>query len=112
LDATEKIEMADSDDDDELGKAELGKTWLDMVISDAGFTKITPEGIKHVPRDEVMLPPVQETYLGDAVYASSDGYQIRLRTGDGNNQVIYLDGGVYKALVRFVDAMDNAGGDL
>lgn len=43
-----------------------------------------------------------ETYLGDAVYASFDGYQIKLRTGDGNNQVIYLEPGVYHALQRFV----------
>ena len=43
----------------------------------------------------------EKTYLGDAVYASFDGYQIELRTGDGNNQVIYLDPGVYAALQRF-----------
>jgi hypothetical protein len=42
-----------------------------------------------------------ETYLGDAVYASFDGYHIVLRTGDGNNQTIYLDPSVYEALVRY-----------
>lgn len=48
-----------------------------------------------------------ETYLGDAVYASFDGYQIKLRTGDANNQVIYLEPGVYAALTRFVASLHN-----
>lgn len=43
-----------------------------------------------------------ETYLGDAVYASFDGYQIKLRTGDGNAQVIYLEPSVWYALQNFV----------
>jgi len=43
----------------------------------------------------------EQTYLGDAVYASFDGYQIELRTGDGNNQVIYIDPSAYSALTRF-----------
>jgi len=51
-----------------------------------------------------------ETYLGDAVYASFDGYQIKLRTGDGNAQVIYLEPGVYGALVRFAEALHD--GDI
>lgn len=48
-----------------------------------------------------------EIYLGDAVYASFDGYQIKLRTGDGNNQVIYLEPGVYAALTRFAASIYN-----
>lgn len=44
-----------------------------------------------------------ETYLGDAVYASFDGWQIKLRTGDGNDQVIYLEPSVYAALQDFAD---------
>jgi hypothetical protein len=43
-----------------------------------------------------------ETYLGDAVYCSFDGWQICLRTGDGNNQRIYLEPSVYAALVAYV----------
>ena len=43
----------------------------------------------------------EEVYLGDAVYASFDGYQIRLRTGDGNNQVIYLEPEVMEALMKY-----------
>ena len=39
-----------------------------------------------------------ETYLGDAVYASFDGYQIWLRTGDGGNQRIALEPLVLAAL--------------
>ncbi len=46
-----------------------------------------------------------ETYLGDAVYASFDGYQICLRTGDGNNQVIYLEPGVMNQLFEYVRKM-------
>jgi len=42
-----------------------------------------------------------ETYLGDAVYASFDGYQIWLRTGDGNNQRIALEPEVLAALFEF-----------
>ena len=46
-----------------------------------------------------------EVYLGDAVYVSFDGYQIKLRTGDGNHQVIYLEGGVYQSLVDYVNSL-------
>jgi hypothetical protein len=47
-------------------------------------------------------PPVTEVYLGDAVYASFDGYQIWLRTGDRNNQRIALEPRVWANLVNFV----------
>ena len=43
----------------------------------------------------------KETYLGDAVYASFDGYQIWLRTGDGNNQRIALKPLVFLNLLEF-----------
>ena len=46
-------------------------------------------------------PRVEETYLGDAVYASHDCYQIWLRTGDGNDQQIALDPSTYRALVEY-----------
>ena len=42
-----------------------------------------------------------ETYLGDAVYASYDGYHIWLRTGDGNNQRIALEPCVLEKLYEF-----------
>jgi hypothetical protein len=44
----------------------------------------------------------EEVYLGDAVYASFDGFQIWLRTGDGNNQRIALEAPVWEALVNYV----------
>lgn len=47
----------------------------------------------------------EETYLGDAVYASFDGWHIVLRTGDGNNQIIYLEPSVYAALLRYVETL-------
>lgn len=46
-----------------------------------------------------------ETYLGDAVYASFDGYQIWLRTGDGNNQRIALEPATLQALMRYVESL-------
>lgn len=42
-----------------------------------------------------------EKYLGDAVYASFDGYRIWLRTGDSNNQRIALEPEVFNALVKY-----------
>lgn len=40
-------------------------------------------------------------YLGDAVYASYDGYHIWLRTEDGNDQHIALEPDVFNNLVIF-----------
>jgi hypothetical protein len=47
---------------------------------------------------------IPEMYLGDGVYASYDGWQIRLRTSreDGDHE-IYLDGQTFSALKLFVD---------
>lgn len=42
--------------------------------------------------------PIPEVYLGDGVNASFDGYQIWLKTCDGNNQQIALESSVYRAL--------------
>ncbi len=46
---------------------------------------------------------VTEMYLGDAVYASFDGYHIRLRTSDGINTTneIALEPGVLTTLDMF-----------
>lgn len=43
----------------------------------------------------------KEVYLGDAVYASFDGYQIWLRTGDGNNNRIALEPQVFQRLREY-----------
>jgi len=43
----------------------------------------------------------ERTYLGDGLYASFDGFQLELRTGDGNNQVVYVDPDVFASLCRF-----------
>lgn len=46
----------------------------------------------------------KETYLGDGLYASFDGYQIKLRVPtDLNDQEIYLEPEVYNNLLKFVD---------
>jgi len=42
----------------------------------------------------------KETYLGDGVYASFDGYQIWLRTLEGNR--IALESVAYLALLAYV----------
>jgi hypothetical protein len=54
--------------------------------------------------EDVMPKPLfTQTYLGDAVYASFDGYQICLRTGDGNEQVIYLEPGTFHELRNYAN---------
>jgi hypothetical protein len=54
------------------------------------------------PVDVSPKPPVAPAYLGDGVYASYDGCDIRLCTRiDSDNQVIYLEQAVYSALVVF-----------
>jgi hypothetical protein len=47
----------------------------------------------------------KETYLGDAVYASFDGYQIWLRTGDGNDNRIALEPEVFRALIDYANRL-------
>jgi len=44
-----------------------------------------------------------ETYLGDGLCASYDGYQIKLRAPrDEGNHEVYLEPSVYQALVNYV----------
>lgn len=50
----------------------------------------------------------EETYLGDAVYASFDGYQVWLRTADGNDNRIALEPSVLYALQAYVDRLKTA----
>jgi hypothetical protein len=47
----------------------------------------------------------REEYLGDAVYASFDGWNIWLRTGDGNDQRIALEPEVQEAFIRYRDRL-------
>lgn len=50
----------------------------------------------------------QETYIGDGVYASFDGYQIWLRTGRESglpDKRIALDQDTFAGLVRFEAAL-------
>lgn len=44
-----------------------------------------------------------QQYLGDAVYASFDGYQVWLRTGDGSNNQIALEPAVMHRLFEYVE---------
>ena len=47
----------------------------------------------------------EKRYLGDAVEASTDSGYIILETADANHQRIYLDIGVYRALVEYAESI-------
>ena len=47
----------------------------------------------------------KETYLGDSLFASFDGFRIWLRVGDGSYPRIALDQKVFNALVKYADAL-------
>jgi hypothetical protein len=44
-----------------------------------------------------------DTYLGDGVYASFDGYHIWLAVNDHTNTVVALEPAVFAALMRYKD---------
>jgi hypothetical protein len=47
-----------------------------------------------------------ESYLGDGLYASYDGYQVKLRAPrDGGDHVIYLDPIVMTELVVYITTL-------
>jgi hypothetical protein len=48
-----------------------------------------------------------KTYLGDAVYAEFDGYQIKLTTSEGaeDTNEIYLEPSVVNCLIKFIDSV-------
>jgi hypothetical protein len=51
----------------------------------------------------------REQYLGDGLYASHDGYQIRLRAPrDGGDQEVYLDQSTLQAFLRFLEQLPKA----
>lgn len=46
--------------------------------------------------------PDNETYIGDGVYASFDGYQIQLRAPRGSrDENVFLEPSVYRELMAF-----------
>ena len=49
----------------------------------------------------------RETYLGDGLYASFDGYQIRLRAPreGGDHEVFLEDGLTLQAFFEFIDTL-------
>lgn len=48
---------------------------------------------------------ISDTYLGDGVYVSFDGYAIVLAVNHHDNKVVVLEPEVYASLVRFVDKL-------
>jgi hypothetical protein len=55
--------------------------------------------------------PRNETYLGDGLYASFDGWQIRLRAPreNGDHEVYLEDGLTLRAFLEFVDGLKTKG---
>lgn len=52
-----------------------------------------------------------ETYLGDGLYASFDGFTIWLRAPrSGGDHVVALEPQVYQAFVQFVDDLKQTAG--
>ncbi len=51
--------------------------------------------------------PCNETYLGDGLFASWDGWQIRLRAPreGGDHEVFLEDGLTLQAFLEFIDAL-------
>jgi hypothetical protein len=48
----------------------------------------------------------RETYLGDGLFASFDGYQVRLRAPRENgDHEVFLDALTFQALLQFLDAI-------
>jgi len=48
----------------------------------------------------------RKTYLGDGLYASFDGYQVRLRAPrDGVDHEVFLESSTLKAFLPFLDAL-------
>ena len=47
----------------------------------------------------------KETYLGDGVYASFDGYQIWLAVNQESNHVVALDPNVFAKLCQYVEML-------
>lgn len=46
-------------------------------------------------------PKRNDQYIGDGVYASHDGWQLRLAVGDHNHKVVALDQSTFQALVQY-----------
>jgi hypothetical protein len=47
----------------------------------------------------------EETYLGDGVYASTDGYQIWLAVNHHQNKVLALEPSVFARLFQYAESL-------
>lgn len=86
---------------------EMEKAFVDMVMGGSGFTRVTAEGIKHIPRDEVIksVPEIKVAAALEVIehYGGFDGEHhkawvidqvARVLTGDRYAQwVIDMKGG-------------------
>ena len=46
-------------------------------------------------------------YLGDGVYASFDGYHVWLAVTHHSNNVVALEPQVYRALIEYIETLQN-----
>lgn len=52
------------------------------------------------------MSPEREEYLGDGLYASFDGWQVRLRAPrEHGDHEVYLEQSTLQALLQFLDAL-------
>ena len=57
----------------------------------------------HTIVDVAPREPVGEVYLGDGLYASFDGFQVRLRAPRGSeDHIVYLEPAVLKSFLEFI----------
>jgi len=50
--------------------------------------------------------PRNEVYIGDGLYVSFDGYQIRLRAQrEGGDHEVFMDSSTLQAFMQFLDAL-------
>lgn len=75
-----------------------------MAYVEGGYLRSRPN--YQAPEEGyVMAPPkIRETYLGDGLYASFDGYQIRLRAprGEGDHEV-FLEHQTFLELLKYAN---------
>ena len=84
-----------------IGTTKLQALSGEQDKSDGATAQIVRDATSRAKFTTVEAYMDKETYLGDAVYVSFDGYHIWLRTGDGNNQRIALEPAVFDALIDY-----------
>lgn len=60
-------------------------------------------------REEMMARLTERVYLGDGLFASYDGWQIKLAANNGitDHDVVFLDPSVISAFIAYKERLDN-----